>query len=581
MHVVAVGARSVRAGASWRCGAWLHRWPVRARERAALAAVVVVVLATSAVGVVRDPAVALTLTVAFACVTLAVAAFLLRCDEEQRRSGLFLYLAVGCLLGSEARVVLGPAGAWIGSVSMWTATVPLGVVLLTYPGRCLSRRWHRRLLVAVAADFVVLSTVVVTLPLRSTVVEALGMVSAIAGVALPVAAGVALVQRWACAAAPERAGVRSVAVVGLALVTTFAARLAVRGLVELELVTEETYTVVRTVNLVCLALAPLVLLFEVLRRRAAHGRLVASLLEVGGDARLIEQIMRRAVNDPSLRLVLSERDSEEEVATARRGRISQVLRSPDGAAVAVVDADETTTCDPTQLRTVLTAGTSALNNARLQAQLEHRLDELQHSRARIVEATLRARRLLERDLHDGAQQQLLAVAATLARAELLRQPLERATAISEARQRLGEAIAELRRLARGIHPGVLDRGGLPAALNTLLDLAPVPIDVDVPAELARVRLSPPIEATMWFVASEAVTNAARHSGADQIRLRLRAGAGSVTLRIDDDGRGGARLLCGGGLAGLTDRVSALGGQLSILSSGTTGTRVEATLQCES
>jgi signal transduction histidine kinase len=192
-----------------------------------------------------------------------------------------------------------------------------------------------------------------------------------------------------------------------------------------------------------------------------------------------------------------------------------------------------------------------------------------------------ARRRLERDLHDGAQQQLLAVAATLARAELLDEGSGRAAAVIEARQQLGNAIAELRRLARGIHPAVLDRGGLPAALGTLADVVAVPVEVDVPAALADTRLPLPIETTLWFVASEAVTNAVRHSGADRIRLRLRAGAAWTTLRVEDDGRGGAHLRSGGGLTGLADRVSALGGTLSVASYRAIGTRVEAVLPCGS
>ena len=194
---------------------------------------------------------------------------------------------------------------------------------------------------------------------------------------------------------------------------------------------------------------------------------------------------------------------------------------------------------------------------------------------------MQSRRRLERDLHDGAQQQLLSVAATLARAELLDPGTARATAIVEARRQLAEAIAELRRLARGIHPAVLERGGLPAALPTLADVVPVPVDVDIPADMGKTPLSPPVETTMWFVAAEAVTNAAKHSGADRIRLRLQTGKGHATLSIEDDGRGGACLLAGGGLAGLSDRVSALGGVLSVTSATAAGTRVEAVLPCAS
>ena len=229
-----------------------------------------------------------------------------------------------------------------------------------------------------------------------------------------------------------------------------------------------------------------------------------------------------------------------------------------------------------QLRAVLAAGAVALDNARLQSQLAQRVDELHRSRSRIVEATVRSRRHLERDLHDGAQQQLLTVAASLARAELLGAGASVASAIGEARRQLAEAIVELRRLARGIHPAILDGGGLPVALPSLADTVEVPVDVDVPADLAT-RLSAPVETTLWFVAAEAMTNAARHSRAARIQLRLEAAAGRVTVTVADNGRGGARVTPGGGLAGLSDRVSALGGALRISSSATTGTCVEAAL----
>jgi signal transduction histidine kinase len=229
---------------------------------------------------------------------------------------------------------------------------------------------------------------------------------------------------------------------------------------------------------------------------------------------------------------------------------------------------------------VLAVSALTLDNSRLQTQLVQKLDEVRASRSRIVEATVQSRRRLERDLHDGAQQQLLAVAATLARAGIVGSDTERAAAIAEARRQLAEAIAELRNLARGIHPALLNRGGLPSALPTLADVVPIPVDVNISAELSSTRFSAPVETTMWFVAAEAMTNAAKYSCAERIRLRLHASAGHATLTVEDNGRGGARLLPGGGLCGLSDRVNALGGALRITTS-TTGTRVEAVLPCES
>ena len=546
--------------------------------------------------VLRGYAPTLSGSVTVACVTLLGAAYLLRADREQQRPGVLLYTAAACLFFSNGGSVLGQAGEWIGHVTMWWAVVPLAAVMLTYPGQGVTRRWHGALLTAVAADFVVVWTVDVVLSLVSApgaevLDDLMRAVLAGGGVVLPILTCVALVQRWRSAAAPERQGVRSVAVVGLGLAVTFAARLLVRGLVDAGLAPWDAYEVFRMVNLTCLALTPVGLLLEAVRRRLARMKLIESLLSVGGNASLIQDAVRQALHDPSARLALPVQGAGSTLVDAhgaeivvepdQTGRILRRLRSPEGSLVGVVDADEATAHDPAQLRVVLAASALALDNSRLQAQLMQKLDELQSSRSRIVEATVQSRRRLERDLHDGAQQQLLAVVATLARAEILGSERERATAIVEARRQLAEAIAELRRLARGIHPALLTRGGLPCALPTLADVVPVPVDVHVSTELATTRFSTPVETTIWFVATEAMTNAAKHSGADRIRLRLGASAGRATLIVEDNGRGGAHLLPGGGLSGLSDRVSALGGALSITSSTTTGTRVEAVLPCES
>jgi signal transduction histidine kinase len=542
--------------------------------------------------VLRGNEVTLSVTVTFACVTLIVAAHLLRGDREQQRSGLLLYTAAACLFSSNSGPVLGQVGERIGGISMWWAVVPLGIVMLTYPGQGFTRRWHGVLIGVVAADFGVLWTVDALLPVMHVLREPVGVVLAVGGVVLPILTCAALVQRWHGAAAPERQGVRSVTIVGLALAVTFAARLFCRGLADLGIVAWPVYEVSRTVNLACLALAPIGLLIEALRRRAARGKMIESLLGVGGDAACVQDAIGRALNDPSVRLALPVQGNNRQVlldvhgaeimvAPDRDGRITRDLRSPAGVLVAVVDADEATVRDSAQLRAVLAASALALDNSRLNNQLVQKLHELRCSRSRIVEATVQSRRRLERDLHDGAQQQLLAVAATLARAEILGSDGERSSAIVDARHQLVEAIAELRRLARGIHPALLRRGGLPSALPTLADVVPVPVDLDVPAQLLDIRLSDPVETTLWFVAAEAMTNAGRHSGAGRIRLRLRATTGEVALTVEDNGRGGARMVVGGGLAGLSDRVSALGGALCISSSVTTGTRVEAVLPCES
>jgi PAS domain S-box-containing protein len=205
--------------------------------------------------------------------------------------------------------------------------------------------------------------------------------------------------------------------------------------------------------------------------------------------------------------------------------------------------------------------------------------ELRRSRARLVETAYEARRRIERDLHDGAQQQLVSVAMTLAsaRAALGEKPGEAGELMEEAIAELKAATGELRELARGIHPAVLTEGGLEPALNGLVRRSPLPATL---AEVPGGRFPAAVEAAAYFVVAEALTNAARHAeGASAVRVAVHAEDGSVGLTVVDDGPGGARL-DGGGLGGLADRVAALGGQLTVTSRPGEGTTVRAEIPCE-
>lgn len=207
------------------------------------------------------------------------------------------------------------------------------------------------------------------------------------------------------------------------------------------------------------------------------------------------------------------------------------------------------------------------------------LRELRAAAKRIVTAQDDARLRIERDLHDGAQHRLVVLGMDLGRlverAERSGEPELAAAAVS-ARDQLLVATAELRELARGIHPAVLTQDGLAAALGVLADDSPIPVHLDV--ELTA-RYAPEVEATAYFVVSEGLTNAARHSGATEIGVTVSRAASALCLDITDDGRGGARLN-GGGLQGLADRVASLGGHLTVEPSVVGGTRLRAELPCE-
>ena len=197
--------------------------------------------------------------------------------------------------------------------------------------------------------------------------------------------------------------------------------------------------------------------------------------------------------------------------------------------------------------------------------------KLTESRARIVAAADDARRRIERDLHDGAQQRLVALALAL---QLVARSAEPATAaaLQGCIEDLQLALAELRELARGLHPAVLTERGVPAALQALAARSPVPVVVD--AELDG-RLPPGHEATLYFVAAEALTNVAKYAGASAAEVTLRVCDGWAEIAVADDGVGGARAEDGSGLRGLGDRVEALGGRLTLTSEPGHGTTVRA------
>ena len=203
-------------------------------------------------------------------------------------------------------------------------------------------------------------------------------------------------------------------------------------------------------------------------------------------------------------------------------------------------------------------------------------DELAASRARLVAAADEARRRIERDLHDGAQQRLVAAALelTLLEHQLDRDPDGARSVLARARELLDGGLGELRDLARGIHPTVLTDRGLEAALNALVQRAAVPVDLRA---MISERLDTAIEAAAYFLVSEALTNVAKHAQADTVSVDVASTDGTLVVTIADDGVGAADLGRGSGLRGLVDRVQAVGGRLEVSSASGEGTRLCARL----
>jgi signal transduction histidine kinase len=207
------------------------------------------------------------------------------------------------------------------------------------------------------------------------------------------------------------------------------------------------------------------------------------------------------------------------------------------------------------------------------------IEELKASRQRIVAAQDEERRRIERNIHDGAQQRLVTVALALRQAGSRLRPdadPDAASMIAKAADELTDALAELRDLARGIHPAILTDAGLVAAVESLAERCPIPVRV---ASDAIGRLSPSIEVTAYFVVSEALANVVKHARASAAFVRLTEGNGYLAIEVRDDGIGGADLGGGSGLRGLEDRVAALDGSLSVSSVPETGTTVQARIPC--
>ncbi|OEJ93928.1 sensor histidine kinase [Streptomyces thermolilacinus] len=210
--------------------------------------------------------------------------------------------------------------------------------------------------------------------------------------------------------------------------------------------------------------------------------------------------------------------------------------------------------------------------------LRSRVVELTRSRARLADAFEAERRRIERDLHDGAQQQLVALSMTLglAELELREQDSPAAPLVARARGEARQALDQLRSLVRGIHPQVLTDHGLPAAVGELALRNPVPVTVDI--DLPH-RLPTAVETTAYFTVTEALTNASKHSGADHVTVTGRLRDGTLVLDVTDDGHGGADPDAGAGLRGLADRLAILGGTLTVTSPVGGPTRLRAEVPC--
>jgi signal transduction histidine kinase len=329
------------------------------------------------------------------------------------------------------------------------------------------------------------------------------------------------------------------------------------------------------------ATIPFGFLVGLLRSRLAHGEAVSELIarvgQAPGEDRL-RAALADALGDPSVALAYWLPESERFVdALGRPVTVSGPAWTEvelQGRRIAAIAHDPSLSEDEPQLiRTAGAAAALALENERLAAELRARIEDLRASRARVVEAGDAERRRLERNLHDGAQSSLVAVALKL---RLTRMRVdgesEAATLLDEAGAELQASLDELRELARGLHPAVLIDQGLKAAVRVLASRAPVPVEIAaMPAE----PLPPAVEIAVYFTIAEALTNVAKYAQATHATVSVTVADGRVAVEVADDGIGGADVAGGSGLRGLSDRVAALDGRLELHSPAGDGTRLHA------
>ncbi len=341
---------------------------------------------------------------------------------------------------------------------------------------------------------------------------------------------------------------------------------------------------------VSLLFVPLLFLVGLTRLRGRRARVSDLVLELGQlpTPEKLQDALRRTLGDPSLAVGIWVPDVKRYLA-ADGATLDEPVDDPKrvatflerhGEPLAMIVHDEALLQDPGLVSAVSAATKLAVENERLQQELLDQLIEVHESRARIVEAADAERKRIERNLHDGAQQRLVALSVALRMADARLDDPQGASgraSLEHLGEELDAALDELRELARGMYPAILTDQGLRGALRALADRSRVPVDVVVDLEA---RLPEKVEATAYFIASEALANAAKHAQASLVRVTAHRVDSELILEVADDGVGGATSTPGSGLAGLVDRVRALDGDITVTSPPGQGTVVTARIPCE-
>ena len=347
------------------------------------------------------------------------------------------------------------------------------------------------------------------------------------------------------------------------------------------------FETVRRVTFFVVGLGPFVFLAGLLHARLARSAVGDLIVELRPNPRPKElrDALAQALRDPSLTLVYwlpefgtyAGLDGRPVVLPSDETGVATTLIDRDGAPVAALLHDGSLAEEPELLAAVTAAAEIALENARLHVELRARLQELRGSRARMVDVANKERQRLERNLHDGAQQRLVALSLELS---LLGRDLSSDEGAQErldrAQHQIAVSLAELREIARGIHPAVLTAHGLGIALEQLAALAPVRVRLAVETEG---RLPEALEVAAYYLVCESLTNVGKYAQASSATVEVSRSRSRVLIEVTDDGIGGADTERGGGLRGIADRVEALDGRVRIWSPVGGGTRIRAEIPC--
>jgi signal transduction histidine kinase len=371
------------------------------------------------------------------------------------------------------------------------------------------------------------------------------------------------------------------------LVDSFALGLLMIGaMFGISVLHEPAFQPIQRVTFLVIGISPIVFMVALLSARLARSAVGDLIVELRGDLapRELRDALARALGDPKLTLAYwlphferyADLDGRSHDVPSPDGR-STTLLERDGAPVAALIHDPALDDEPQLLDAVGAAAGIALEKARLQAELAARLEEVKGSRVRVIEAGQTERKRLERDLHDGAQQRLIALSLTL---RMLERELKDNPSVlgqlEDAQREITRSLDELRDIARGLHPAVLTAHGLAVALEQVVARAPLSVSLTV--EVGE-RLPEAVEVAAYYVVTESLVNVGRHARATAASVRIVRSEEGVVVEVVDNGIGGADTRLGSGIRGLADRVEALGGRLRVWTPHGGGTRVRAEIPC--